>query len=55
MYNRMKDLDLPVELIVWEGALHAAHTLSKQSARVNAVHCVMMSEKFHIDPESFSP
>ena len=37
MFNRMKDLDLPVELIVWEGALHAAQTLSKQSAGVNAV------------------
>ena len=37
MYNRMKDLDLPVKLIVWDGALHAAQTLSKQSAGVNAV------------------
>ena len=37
MYKRMKDLNLPVELIVWEGALHAAQTLSKQSAGVNAV------------------
>ena len=37
MYERMKDWDLPVELIVWEGALHGAQVLSQQSAGVNAV------------------
>ena len=37
MYELMKHWDLPVELIVWEGAVHGQQVLSQQSAGANAV------------------
>ena len=37
MYERLKDWDMPVELIVWEGAIHGEQVLSQQAVGSNIV------------------